>query len=357
MSQSGAQYDDRILVAKQRVYRLSLSLAAVASAMPAIILLHSNDPFRYLHLTIDLPALLLCLVLFLAVGRSRWMHACELVMLWGIVAFVAAWDVSNLAMGRLPTQGVVVSSAPVFLMACVLVSIAADRHTRLWLTLLVGGHLALTWTNLLRHAWGPVHVTEFSTDLVTVITVLLLTLLTMYQRLAASAETEARTMRALANTDPLTRLPNRRSMYDRLATARSPAVVLVDLDDFKWVNDTFGHPHGDEVLVTIARTLAAVNGPEQVVGRWGGEEFLVLLPDTDLADAIAWADRARIKVEGLAGVRTTTSMGVAIQGRNESISRLLSRADSELYRAKKQGKNRVSPDLDGFQPLTDFDLP
>lgn len=165
-------------------------------------------------------------------------------------------------------------------------------------------------------------------------------------------------MEALALHDGLTGLLNRRALQDRaqavLATARRQrkpfAVALVDIDHFKRVNDTLGHLAGDEVLTEVARRLAAgVRAPDDV-GRWGGEEFLLLLPEADEAAAVAVAERLRTgvqaAVETAAGaVSVTVSIGVAAVAAPElgaaRLDVLVREADAALYRAKAAGRNRV----------------
>ncbi len=158
-----------------------------------------------------------------------------------------------------------------------------------------------------------------------------------------------------AKHDALTGLANRRegleqldNEYQRyLRSGRGFSVLLMDIDLFKSVNDTYGHQAGDEMIVLVARTLASQCRKVDTIARWGGEEFLILLPETSLADAYASAERIRqavssqtITVDGKV-IRATISIGVAtIQG-SESIDRLLQRSDEALYQAKSEGRNRT----------------
>jgi len=159
-----------------------------------------------------------------------------------------------------------------------------------------------------------------------------------------------------AVTDDLTGLANRRRFLSALEReigrsrrSGSPlAVVLADLDHFKKVNDTWGHDVGDEALRTFAATLRATVRDIDLPVRLGGEEFAVLLPDTDLEGASQLADRVRAAVEAAvirtaeANVRVTASFGVASFPAT-SAETLLSNADRRLYEAKRLGKNRVMP--------------
>jgi diguanylate cyclase (GGDEF)-like protein len=156
----------------------------------------------------------------------------------------------------------------------------------------------------------------------------------------------------LAQTDPLTGALNRRGLASVLPekgampddTGSSLAVALVDVDHFKRVNDDHGHCVGDIVLRSIADVLAGVLRAHDSVVRYGGEEFLLLLPEVDLVTAARIAERARATVAASAvgpQVRVTVSLGVAERRGGESRDELIRRADGALYAAKRAGRNRV----------------
>ena len=160
-----------------------------------------------------------------------------------------------------------------------------------------------------------------------------------------------------ATVDGLTGLRNRRWLDDVFARqlARSvreqhPAsLLMVDLDHFKSLNDEHGHLAGDAVLCRLARLLASHLRPQDLFARYGGEEFAVLLPDTDIDDAVWIADRLRLAVaNGSSGgpdtdlPRVTVSVGVATARLSDSLPALLALADAALYRAKHAGRNQVS---------------
>jgi diguanylate cyclase (GGDEF)-like protein len=164
----------------------------------------------------------------------------------------------------------------------------------------------------------------------------------------------SRRMHSLALTDELTGLPNRRAVLARLqallARPSAPpcAVLLADLDHFKRINDEHGHLVGDEVLKLVAERLTEAVREPMCVGRLGGEEFLVVLPDTGLEAARQAAERIRESVatlepRGAAAPRTlTVSLGVAASNpAGDSVSGMLRRADAALYDAKRAGRNRV----------------
>ena len=160
----------------------------------------------------------------------------------------------------------------------------------------------------------------------------------------------------LSSQDGLTHVFNHRALMDILqveirttaATGTPLSVVLFDLDDFKNVNDTKGHVYGDHVLVTTARIIQEQIRGGDVIGRYGGEEFLLLLPGTDLKAAVRVADRIRRAIGEVAefvSLPVTVSGGVAVfEGQNASD--LVHAADLRMYEAKKAGKNRIIPSVD-----------
>lgn len=147
-------------------------------------------------------------------------------------------------------------------------------------------------------------------------------------------------LRRAATTDALTGLPNRRLVDERLSALRpGDSVVVCDLDRFKQLNDTRGHQAGDDVLVAFAAALAAGSRATDFAGRLGGEEFVLVLPATDLRAAAAHVDR--IRSDWAAGEPLVTfSAGVAEVG-DEAGADVLARADRALYRAKRAGRDRV----------------
>lgn len=155
----------------------------------------------------------------------------------------------------------------------------------------------------------------------------------------------------LANHDSLTNALTRRHMDDACRSelercrrhGRSMALLIMDMDHFKAVNDSHGHQAGDQALISfVARVNALLRGPDQL-GRFGGEEFVALLPDTSLEEALAVAERIReaCTLAGLAPA-CTVSIGVTTNRKdNDTMAKLLARADAALYRAKAAGRNRV----------------
>ena len=135
----------------------------------------------------------------------------------------------------------------------------------------------------------------------------------------------------------------------RAARSGSPcSVALIDLDHFKRINDTYGHPTGDEVLRPFAITMFANVSNVDRFGRYGGEEFLLLLPDMPNEAAARAMDRLRVIIADLdwsafsPGMKVTLSAGIATLKQGETTDSFLARADSALYTAKAQGRNRIA---------------
>ncbi|MDD2366537.1 MAG: diguanylate cyclase [Desulfuromonadaceae bacterium] len=161
------------------------------------------------------------------------------------------------------------------------------------------------------------------------------------------------TISHLAATDELTTLYNRRYFNENLTKSISAAkrykfplsLVMVDIDKFKAVNDTYGHSSGDTVLKAFADILRSLARTEDVSARWGGEEFIILLTHTARDGAAVMAERVRSKMASeclrVTSIPVTVSLGVVEWGDGEDPELLIKRADKALYRAKDEGRNRV----------------
>jgi diguanylate cyclase (GGDEF)-like protein len=148
--------------------------------------------------------------------------------------------------------------------------------------------------------------------------------------------------------DPLTGLANRRMMHlifkrnfeEAKRYGRPFSVIMLDIDFFKKYNDTKGHTAGDRLLVDVSKVLINSTRGVDLVSRYGGEEFLILLPETDLPGAQILAERIRESVEK--GTDVTASLGIACcTGETQSEEELINKADAALYQAKETGRNRV----------------
>lgn len=162
----------------------------------------------------------------------------------------------------------------------------------------------------------------------------------------------AKSMSMAASVDPLTGIANRRAMLHALDTVshvltgtdRPVALLLFDVDRFKVINDRFGHAGGDKVLIELAIRANAHLRPTDLLGRWGGEEFIILTLDQDGPQALHMAERLRAELEQITYPEVgtvTVSIGVTSYMSGEDIDEFVNRADKALYLAKERGRNRV----------------
>lgn len=165
-------------------------------------------------------------------------------------------------------------------------------------------------------------------------------------------------LQTLAMTDELTGIANRRALFraaeDIVRSGRSMAVVLFDLDRFKAINDTYGHLTGDRILADVAATFRANTRYEDIIGRYGGDEFLLLLPDTEVDEARQISDRVLAKIRQLvwtldsAVLTVSAQRGVGTAGPGITLADAIASCDEALYRRKRQ---RTEAPLDrGLRP-------
>lgn len=183
----------------------------------------------------------------------------------------------------------------------------------------------------------------------------------LYKRLSKAEQK----LRELLNTDALTGLSNRRSLvgglYEEVERARrykrNLCCIMIDIDHFKKLNDTYGHQAGDEVLMQIGTLMRTISRNSDLTGRYGGEEFIILLPETDIEGALTAAEKIRAEIEKKdirldddTVIRITASFGVSEISRDDEMplekkaADLVGRADKALYQAKERGRNRVCVD-------------
>ena len=158
--------------------------------------------------------------------------------------------------------------------------------------------------------------------------------------------------------DPLTKLANRRAMEIYLTSRREEfrrfrwpfGVLFIDIDHFKNINDNFGHMVGDDILKMVAETLFHNNRPFDIVGRWGGEEFLAIIANVDLEALKEIADRYRVfirkskMVQAKGDIRVTVSIGATLCRQDDTTRSLIKRADELMYRCKNSGRDCVRVD-------------
>ncbi len=167
----------------------------------------------------------------------------------------------------------------------------------------------------------------------------------------------SRQLDIMAKHDALTGLLNRRGIYDRLEyehtrmtrNKNSFSILLGDIDFFKTINDQYGHATGDHALKRLARLFEEQTRSQDLVARWGGEEFLILLPDTNIKGAYTLGEKIRRAIENLTveysqkQVKFTMSFGVAEMAHDRPYEEGITMADRQLFKAKRQGRNKVLP--------------
>tara|TARA_B100001063_G_scaffold224980_1_gene233445 strand:+ start:1148 stop:3010 length:1863 start_codon:yes stop_codon:yes gene_type:complete len=164
--------------------------------------------------------------------------------------------------------------------------------------------------------------------------------------------TDKKTIEVLSQTDKLTQLVNRHKMdecleneFDRFKRVKIPfSILLIDVDKFKEVNDNFGHQVGDTILIELSKIFKENSRKIDIVGRWGGEEFLIICTNTDKDGAVVYAEKIRKKVEEFTFShiqKKTISIGVSEILENDTLPLLVKRADDNLYLAKDEGRNKT----------------
>ncbi|MBC9205945.1 GGDEF domain-containing protein [Roseomonas aerophila] len=255
-------------------------------------------------------------------GSDRSIYATASILQWLPFLYVVAFVVFRRSVARIAA-------------ACVFaVSVIPPILSMLWLGTGLGTETGL----LLLNAYAANFVLLATLTLITA-------LYEGYERVSR----QARHMTSIAQTDMLTGIANRRGLEHLLRGVgaeggRSVGLILLDFDHFKSVNDRFGHLIGDELLVMLARRMKLCLLPHERAGRWGGEEFLVVVLDGNVASTLETAERLRQAVEAeshpVAG-QVTISLGVALWDGGGGMNAALAQADAALYAAKAQGRNRV----------------
>ena len=176
-----------------------------------------------------------------------------------------------------------------------------------------------------------------------------------FNKLTDKLEQDYLAIKAISITDKLTQLNNRNRTDQFLPNAlaeanstKSPlAIVIIDIDHFKQVNDTFGHLTGDNVLIQFAQTIKAHASNHDYISRWGGEEFLLIWPNTNAVDAAKKSEQLRTSINQMEVPEVgaiTASFGIAMAQPDDDIKSIVARADDNLYEAKENGRNRVVMD-------------
>lgn len=214
-------------------------------------------------------------------------------------------------------------------------------------------------------AWRHLILTRAA--LVLVLSIVVIILLIYLFRLMRRQDSGLRELETFARIDTLTGLLNRRYFLlrgeEELTRAsryqRPLSLVMLDLDHFKQINDKLGHAAGDDVLRAFSRVINAILRESDLIGRIGGEEFVVIMPETDIVAAREISERMRVAINTISTRigSLSASLGIAVwKGAPESMQKLLKRADSAMYAAKKAGRNRIVVDV-GLSGTDDIEVP
>lgn len=328
---------------KRRVYLVGILITLFPLALPFTPL--AKEEFRYTTQTLisHFPAIAVISGLLYCIWRGKYLHLVENILWvtcaiftlwWDIVGLNATYDYDYVGAGR----------NTLLIICCFLIALSM-RGVRSWVAIgtLYTTHMVLLWTRLLREPWGDNHAYHLVDSTLSTLIILLIVSVPLYHAAMTASNSAEDAMRVEASTDRLTSLPNRRWLMDRLTTTPPKYVALLDLDDFKLINDLHGHATGDQVLKVTAKTLADSLSDCGQVGRWGGEEFLVLLDVPSLSAAADELVQAQAAVRAQPGdVDVTFSVGVSAVGPNGDIDAALSQADKLMYHIKRFGKNGVA---------------
>lgn len=343
--------EDGFATLKRRVYRAATSCGAVVVFGSLLLDVVSARAVTLNTFVMAGLGLLTLFVLWWLSDARRPLPPIErLVMLVNVGAF-AGLLVSNIVSGQRTADAYWL----LLCLATVLFIVFEFREAARWvLGLLLLGFLLPPATLLLARSNVPAQdAAGIARDFLTCAAAMSLTFaLAWFKDRLLSERLEFERVRELAFTDALTGVANRRRLYDAFATESTladageaaPSLILVDLDHFKILNDTFGHNAGDDVLRNVAALLRAHQPDSALLGRWGGEEFVLLLPATTLDEAIDHARQLRAHLAqhdfGLS-VKVSASFGCAVYRPGEDLHEWIGRADAGVYRVKRGGRDGV----------------
>lgn len=255
-----------------------------------------------------------------------------------------------------PTYGASIDLQPLYLWIPVIHVFAftlAGHKSSLRISLaILAVFVAISLPYLVLHGDRPFGNFTIQLHMVCAVLIAALYFFSSYQHRFQIAQLTADELARLANTDELTKLANRRRMTETLGAellrfaryGHAFSIILLDIDHFKTVNDRFGHGAGDATLVALAQRITEVLRDVDTLGRWGGEEFVVILPQTPFDETLVKANAlcAHVAARPLSGEPTITiSCGVASVAEGDVVGSLLQRADVALYVAKRGGRNRA----------------
>lgn len=328
---------------KRCVYFVGILVALIPLALPFTPLAGSEYRYSAASIISHIPAATVAAVMMWCLIRGKYLHLVETVLWVSCAAFMLWWDVMGLVQ-PIDTNYVGAGRNILLIMACFFLALSMPGK-RSWgvIGLLYTTHMSLLWARLLSEPWGASQAYHLVDSTLSTLVVLLVISIPLYHAAVNASNSAEDAMRVEASTDHLTELPNRRWLMQRMATKPPAFIALLDLDNFKDINDAHGHATGDRVLKNTASALASALADCGTVGRWGGEEFLVLL-DTETLDEAAHAlARAQECVDQESqNLIVTFSAGIAAVGPDGDLDAALSQADKLMYHIKRFGKNGVA---------------
>ena len=308
-----------------------------------------RNPDTFLSILVNRTAFfLLILALFFAIKRFRnyealayWITAYEIL---GTISFLVIFEQYDSPNFLIQAFGVMVVISGIF--------IAPNK----WVNMLfASAFVSVAFFGLSKYYFGEIRFSEYSAGIVYILIVLVLSSVASFRSSYYNRKQYiySKELLKLSTTDRLTGIDNRAKFDEELERwvvyskrYETPlSVAFFDIDNFKNINDTFGHLTGDQVIVELVGVVQSEIRQSDIFARWGGEEFVLLLPNTDKQQAMELAERLRASVAGhLFGEvgHVTCSFGLVMANENDSADILLRCADKLLYTAKREGKNRVA---------------
>lgn len=339
---ASAEAAEVVLASKRLVYLFCVLMGSITTSLPILSWALGSSAYAPLTTLANLPFLLILLGMAWCLVKKWFLKLIERILITFIATYVFVWDIVFLIKKMYP-EHIISNRNPVLAIGCVLIAVSFRRRTALTLVgTAFATHTALFWLNLARFPWSRVHTHQLNDSALFLILSAAIMLFTAYGSALGLSNRITEDLSAQANTDELTGLPNRRYMTQVLIEHPSCAVALIDVDNFKTINDTHGHAKGDQALQMVSYVLQDAIKHYGVVGRWGGEEFLAIFPHTPHQDVPAVLEDAqdRLRKEPLPHT-VTYSAGVSGRVPGQSVDSVLRAVDFLLYEAKRRGKDRI----------------
>jgi diguanylate cyclase (GGDEF)-like protein len=346
---------------KQQTYRLAFPFGVVITILYVIIATEGESARFYLGIAM---AATLIVLTFLVWRGTRFLNTIELIFYFVVVAHF--FLLTQLSLNTMIARGILVPTALsdqvnslgmwliVFMVAGFLT--LKSNQARTLILCIFFGMMILGLNNI----WFLISTNQLTSSYlfrwVNPLSGLLITIL-LIQRMGVLQQNNA-------STDSLTGLMNRRALYQILGREmerslrykKKFSIVLFDVDHFKTINDTYGHIEGDCVLKGLSDLIGKAIRQMDSIGRWGGEEFLLVLPETDSKAAKLLAERICLMIRETKfrnGEQVTASFGVTTFQSDWGLEEMLHHADNAMYQAKQNGRNQVVADLSTIPPHAD----